>query len=80
MPNPNANAPTGSMHSPPPDTQTLIALLSSLMPLLQRMQTQIGGSANLPLSQQFLFGQGNSAAQNPLIDQQAAVMKLAGSG
>jgi hypothetical protein len=77
MPNPNMTSPTGS--GPLLDTQQLITLLSNLMPLLQRMQAQIGPSSFSPMSpaplspDQFALGQGNLAALNPLIDQQAAV-------
>jgi hypothetical protein len=71
MPNPNANAPMGSQ-SPQPDTQTLIVLLGSLMPLLQRMQVQM---ATMPLlsPDQRAWSQGNFGVQNSLIDHQAAV-------
>jgi hypothetical protein len=60
-----------------PETQTLITLLSNLMPLLQRMQAQMGAPS--PISpEQFQPGQGNVSggspvAPNPLIDHQAAV-------
>ena len=76
MPNPNVTSPMGS--GPLPETQTLITLLSNLMPLLQRMQAQIGPSSFSPMSSsplspdQFALGQGN-LAPNPLVDQQAAV-------
>jgi hypothetical protein len=68
MPSPNTTAPMG----PLPDTQTLITLLSSLMPLLQRMQMQIGAPSSFA-PEQFLSGPGNIATPNPLIDQQAAI-------
>jgi hypothetical protein len=55
MPNPNTNSPTGSTQSPLADTQTLISLLSSLMPLLHRMQAQVAGPFASP--DQFAFGQ-----------------------
>jgi hypothetical protein len=43
MPASNTTAPMGQgMGQGAPDTQALIALLSSLMPLLQRMQSQLG--------------------------------------
>jgi hypothetical protein len=73
MPNPNVTSPMGS--GPLPETQTLITLLGSLMPLLQRMQAQFGPSSSFsPVSpDQFASGQGNLAAPSPLIDQQAAV-------
>jgi len=79
MPNPSTTSPTGSQQGA--DTQTLIALLSSLMPLLQRMQAQIGAPFWPP--EQFPFGHGNLGVPNPLvpnptisaaaIDHQAAV-------
>jgi hypothetical protein len=79
MPNPSTTSPQGSQQGP--DTQTLIALLSSLMPLLQRMQAQSAAPFWPP--DQFPFGQGNFGVPNPLvpnpsissvvIDHQAAV-------
>jgi hypothetical protein len=74
MPNPNLNSPSGSAPGPLPDAQTLIALLSSLMPLLQRMQAQIGALSWMP-PDQFLPVQGNplGLAPNPVVDHQAAV-------
>jgi hypothetical protein len=72
MPNPNMTSPTGSARDSLADTQSLIALLTSLMPLLQRMQAQFGGQPSLS-PDQFLFGQGNLPAPNPRIDHQAAV-------
>jgi hypothetical protein len=56
MPNPTTNAQTSSAQSPLADTQTLISLLTSLMPLLQRMQEQINGQAFISPNQ-FAFGQ-----------------------
>jgi hypothetical protein len=82
MPNPNMTSPTGSNQNPLPDTQMLITLLSSLMPLLQRMQSHMEittlpsfGAGNFSYENfaRGSFGQGNAVAQNPLIDQQAAV-------
>jgi hypothetical protein len=78
MSNPNLNSPTGPGPGPLPETQTLIALLSSLMPLLQRMQSQMSAFSLMP-PDQFLVGQGNPvgqpnpAVQNPIVDHQAAV-------
>jgi len=77
MPNPSTTSPTGSQQGP--DTRTLIALLSSLMPLLQRMQAQIAAPFWPP--EQFPFGYGNFGTPSPLvpnpssaaIDHQAAV-------
>jgi hypothetical protein len=76
MPHPNATSPIGT--GPLPETQTLITLLSSLMPLLQRMQSQIGVPSSLapdPFQAGFgnVLGQGGPAAANALIDHQAAV-------
>ena len=73
MANPNMTSQMGSGATL--DTQTLITLLSSLMPLLQRMQAQTGGPSSLsPISPDpFQLGQGLLAAPNPLIDHQAAV-------
>lgn len=79
MPNPNLNSPAGPGPGPLPDTQTLIALLSSLMPLLQRMQAQMSAPPSLMTPDQFLLGQGgpfgqpNPVAPNPVVDHQAAV-------
>jgi hypothetical protein len=74
MPNPNVTTQTGSTQSSVPDTQALIALLSSLMPLLQRMQIQIGAMPAPPFTHtQSNFAPANLFIQNPLIDQQAAV-------
>jgi hypothetical protein len=74
MPNPNSTSPAGPGSVPQPDTQTLIALLSSLMPLLQRMQAQISVLPLMP-PDQLLLGQGNpvGVAPNPVVDHQAAV-------
>jgi hypothetical protein len=81
MPSHSANASigaaTGSSAGQLPDTQTqtLITLLSSLMPLLQRMQAQMGAPFGLDPWSSGQPGQhpGHPAMQNPLIDQQAAV-------
>ena len=56
MPNPTINTQTGSAQNPLADTQTLISLLTSLMPLLQRMQAQIIGQPFIS-PDQFAFGQ-----------------------
>jgi hypothetical protein len=78
MPRSNVNAPTGSAQNSLPDPQMLIALLSSLMPLLQRMQSQFAGLPPTTLDP-FLFSPGGlsspagSTVPNPAIDHQAAV-------
>jgi hypothetical protein len=78
MSNPNLNSPKGPGPAPLPDTQTLIALLSSLMPLLQHMQAQMSVLPLMP-PDPFLPGQGNPLGQpnpvapNPIVDHQAAV-------
>jgi hypothetical protein len=78
MPNPNLNSSTGPGPDPSPDTKTLIALLSTLMPLLQRMQAQMSVLPSMP-PDLFLFAQGNPLGQpnpvapNPIVDHQAAV-------
>jgi hypothetical protein len=78
MPNPNLNSPTSPGSGALPDTQTLIALLSSLLPLLQRMQAQMSVPPLTSPDQSLLgqgspFGQPNPAAPNPVVDHQAAV-------
>jgi hypothetical protein len=77
MPNPATNS-TGSQQGPLPETQTLIALLSSLMPLLQHMQAQIMAPFLPP--EQFPFTPGipnplvpNAFVSSSVIDHQAAV-------
>ena len=50
----------------PPDIQQLVALLGSLMPLLQRFQSQF-------LEQPLQAGLGNVAVPDPALDHQAAV-------
>jgi hypothetical protein len=78
MPNPNTNSNASMGPGALPETQTLITLLSNLMPLLQRMQAQIGAPSPI-FPEQFqpgldnFHGQQNPVAPNPLIDHQAAV-------
>jgi hypothetical protein len=56
---------TSNPRAPAQDTQKLISLLDSLMPLLLRIQSQ-------PTEQQYPFAPTSSLFDNPLIDQQAA--------
>jgi len=67
MANPERATSTAT-HEATPDTQTLVALLEGLMPLLLRIQAQFLGQ------QPFSFlDPGNFMAQNTTLDHQAAV-------
>jgi hypothetical protein len=66
MSNPHASAAAADHSAPEANVQQLIALLSSLMPLLQQYGWQAAG-------QPFQAGIGSFAIPNPMIDQQAAV-------
>src|SRR5262245_9498957 len=69
MANPERTASTAT-HEATPDTQTLVALLEGLMPLLLRIQEQTQGQQ--PFSFSFL-DPANLMAQNTMLDHQAAV-------
>ena len=69
MTNPERAASTAT-HEATPDTQTLVALLEGLMPLLLRIQAQSLGQQ--PFSFPFLDPP-NLMAQNTMLDHQAAV-------
>lgn len=71
MPASNPDTSFGTGTQPVPDTQTLIALLGNLMPLLVRLQAA-------PFEQPVSFGQFSGwgapiGPPNPLLDQQAAI-------
>ena len=67
---------TASAQSPAPDTQTLIGLLGSLMPLLLQLQSQYPGQGYFgqpgPVPSDFGIGLGNPTSPNPMLDHQAA--------
>lgn len=65
MPQSHETASTAT-HQATPDTQTLVALLEGLLPLLLRMQSQAWGQPP-PLDPAML------AVQNPMLDHQATV-------
>lgn len=65
MPHSDQAASTAT-HEARPDTQTLVALLEGLLPLLQQIRSQTWG-------QPAQFDQTVFAIQNPILDHQAAV-------